>query len=249
MSDHMQHLCLVLLLGAVALTSCNVDENPLPVQNLFFGCYDPDSFGELNPNRADGLPESCAVELLADDFTDSNLDWYVGTQTNSRFTILRGQYNGSTQDVNFWATLPEDSQLDQNQDYEVRLDLRFESTGNNELSNGGLIFGTGYNGIRGEAFAFTIQRSGRFRVERVVDSELQTPIIGYTQTSAISLQSGAVNQLLVRQWAGRFYFFINDELVAESVSIPTNGFRTGARVGSFSNVTFDNFLLQSYVGL
>lgn len=223
-----------LLLIIALLSACNGEENPDPVVNLFFPCYDESTDGPIEENRYDGWPEKCRTLLFSEDFSDNSADWLEDNDSRRRYAVGQGIYSMASKENTNWYYARTYQSLEGVENFQIEVELDFingDPTATSSLTWGG-------EGVLDNLWRFGIARGGLMKISRIVDNSTVSEPVPETTTNAVNPNGG--NLLTVRRVSGIHYFFINQTLVAELDNLPLAGTEVGFNVAANSEIHWDN---------
>lgn len=223
---------IIITLSAILFSACDKEENPGPVSQLLFECYDAKSFGELRPADYDGLPTSCMNTVLDENF-EAQGDWYKRNDSEYRFNVSNGKYDMESKiNSNFYTYYSRLFSGTDNFQIEARLD--FVEWGGND-SNSGLTWG-GAGGLDG-LFYVGITNDGRFKVGHIKNNTAEPELQPLAASPSVLVDQP--NHIMIRVWEQEVFVFINQQLVFRSASVVPYGNELGFKTGAFSKVQVD----------
>lgn len=227
---------LLLLLPFLTLSACVKEENPAAISQLLFECYDPETFGPLEPARYTGFPTDCAFTLRTDDFSGA-IDWFERNDADYKLELSGGKYIMQAKQTGGFYVRDNGNFERPVKNYQFEADVKILSSESGRTS--GLCFG-GLNGFDG-VYQFRISKEGSFEVRHLKNNQFLPDILPPTPSQAIN--STGTNRLTVRNWQGAFYFFINGALVGQLPNLTAYGSELGFFVGPKSQIEVDNYEL------
>lgn len=223
------------------LAACLKEENPDTIRQLLFECYNPKTFGDLRPEAAEGLPESCASILLNDLFDNNNIGWGEGNTVDYHFNITGGTYQVQVKVNGGWYIARQFDQFAGAENYQLDVRLRINDPGDTDPYSSVTWKGEGWQFLN-----FGISNAQNFTIrERLSQSDGFK--IWKAATFSDAIRPGDWNLLSIRKFEGTNYFFINNVLVASLQGLPEFGNDTGFFLPGKSQTSFDDLLMKTWV--
>jgi hypothetical protein len=216
--------------------SCTKEDNPFPVDQLFFQCADDATLMSASPSEYQGLPQACLARVLADDFSRSNEVWLTGNDFDLNMRITGGVYKvTSNRTGSFYLKHRQQSDLQDNFQMEARIRL----TEANPSHNAGLFFGgVGVDGV----YHFSIHGDGRFRIGHVLNSSAVSDLLPLTPVPGWRAQD--FHLLTIRSFRGDLHFFVDGIPVGQLPGLQPYGAERGLRIGPGASLEMDDFVLS-----
>lgn len=191
--------------------------------------------GNWEPTDYFGIPGRDKHNAFFDEFDNNTNSWDMG-QSMLQEEIRGGEF--------FIATLGDRAYtkrraipMNQTGNYEVEVRMRYVR-GENTQSPMGLTFG---RDVRGNEYNFLFTPEGNFRIVEVRNMRA-FDLQGWQASRSLARYS--YNSLMVRKVAERWYFFINEELVAQMPSRELFGTDFGFTVGGNMAIEVDQLRIS-----
>jgi len=183
------------------------------------------------PNRYYGIPEEEKSIAFFDEFEDNHNNWNLYA-LNVRMNIEDDLYceSRTPHPVSKFQSVP----FNQNGNYEIELRMRFVR--GNDFNATGLTFGRDY---KGSAFNFFFVPQGKFKIFMEDRSGRGRGYDLQTSESSPLVSRYATNTMTVRKVNGDWYFFINQELVAQKPAQELFGDQVGFTIGGHMSIEVD----------
>lgn len=185
--------------------------------------------GNWVPDYYFGIPEQDIKPVFFDEFEDNRHRWNL--ESDRLMMDLKGGELVLECPSNNTFCKQRLIQFDQFGNYEIEVSIRFIKGSENSFT--GLSFGRDFSG---NDYNFYFTPTGKFRIYKYERNQY-TNITDWTYNSLLSKH--AHNTLTVRKIGNRWYFFINQEKVAESQAFPLFGRNFGFTVGGNMAVEVD----------
>ncbi len=169
--------------------------------------------------------------LFNEDFTDNKNNWYLGIRENVWFQNLQ---DGTLFFQSFEDVPKEDFMevfIDQNKDFEIELKIRLDKGIQNKFN--GMQWGK--SASDGKQFDFFFNGQGQYTIDKFTGTF--TDFVPVTATKLIN--NYTYNTLTVRKVGGKYYFFLNNQLVHSMPFEPFFGNGIGFQVAERSSVQID----------
>jgi hypothetical protein len=184
-----------------------------------------------SPEDYTAFKQTERLALFSEDFIDNKNNWYLGIKENVWFENLQ---EGTLYFQSFEDVPKEDFKevfIDQNQDFEIELKIRFEKGIPNKFF--GLQWGKSTTETK--QFDFFFNGQGQFTIDKYTGEF--TDFVPVTASKLIN--NYTYNTLTVRKVASNYYFFINQQLVHKMPFEPFFGNAIGFQVAEKSSVQID----------
>lgn len=190
------------------------------------------ALGQSNWDPTDyyGIPEREKSAVFLDEFEDNRNQWNMGSVYLSE-KIENSEYS-CVSHANSVYTKHRPIDLNLASDFEAEIRIRFIKGMSGDLA--GLTFG---RDLRGNGFHLIFNSNLQYKISQTENSR-DYDIQGWQGTSALRRTHG-YNSLMVRQVEGRWYFFVNKELVAQMAAQPLYGTEFGFSLGGHMAVEVD----------
>ncbi|MEM9984527.1 MAG: caspase family protein [Bacteroidota bacterium] len=177
-----------------------------------------------------GVPERDKSVVFLDEFEDNRNQWDLGSLYLSE-RIHNGEFYIASH-ASHTYTKRRPIPMDLASDFEIEAKIRFVKGMSGKQA--GLNFG---RDVRGNEFSVAFNSNLQYRISKSENGR-SYDIMGWQGTSNLR-HKHAYNSLMVRQLRGKWYFFINRELVAEMAAQPLYGDEVGFSLGGHMAIEVD----------
>jgi hypothetical protein len=198
---------------------------------LVLGSYTTQAYRTWNPEDYYGIPARDKQIIFFDEFDDNRYNWDMGA-LYLREKIQDGEFHCETLTTHPY-TKRRTINLKETANYEVEVRIRFVSLKGSKTSMTGLTFG---RDLRGNEYNFFFSSERSVRVSKFDKGRTQQLLpIKYVK----SLSRYSFNTLMVRRVGDKWFFFVNEELIAEMQARPLFGNDFGFTIGGNMEVEVD----------
>ncbi len=185
---------------------------------------------DWNATEYFGVPERDKSVVFLDEFEDNRNQWDLGSLYLSE-RIHNGEFYIASH-ASHTYTKRRPIPMDLASDFEIEARIRFVKGMSGKQA--GLNFG---RDVRGNEFSVAFNSNLQYRISKNENGR-GYDIMGWQGTSSLR-HKHAYNSLMVRQLRGKWYFFINRELVAEMAAQPLYGDEVGFSLGGHMAIEVD----------
>lgn len=230
----------LLLLVCFSLSACLKEENPDPIRQLLFECYDATAFGALQPSVHNGLPETCVSTLAEEKFENNNRNWSETNNQDINFDLTGGIYQLQVKFPGGWYIGRQFEETADAENYQIDVLMRIDDPGDTDPFSSIV-----WKGENWKFLNFGINNAKQFIIrERLSQSD---PFkIWQASTYSEAILPGQWNALSIRKYEGTTYFFINQVLVASLSGLPEYGNVFGFFLPGKSTTAVDDLVFKTW---
>ena len=211
-------------------TSC-YSRLALLVTLLVLGSSTTQAYRTWTPEDYYGIPGRDKQTVFFDEFDDNRNNWDLGSLYLQE-KIQDGEFHCETLTTHPY-TKRRPVSINNSENYEIEVRMRFVSVKGSKMSMTGLTFG---RDLRGNEYNFFFSSEKSIKVSKYDRGRTQELIpMKYVK----NLSRYSFNTLMIRKISDRWYFFVNEEMVAEMNSKPLFGNEFGFTVGGNMRVEVD----------
>ena len=198
---------------------------------LVLGSYTTQAYRTWNPEDYYGIPARDKQVIFFDEFDDNRYNWDMGA-LYLREKIQDGEFHCETLTTHPY-TKRRNINLKGADNYEIEVRIRFVSIKGSKMSMTGLTFG---RDLRGNEYNFFFSSEKSVRISKFDKGRTQELLpIKYVK----NLSRYSFNTLMVRKVGDKWFFFVNEELIAEMDAKPLFGNDFGFTIGGNMEVEVD----------
>ena len=233
----MKNIRVIAYIFMLSTFGCGSETDPVLIEQLFFECYNPNSFGTISPNRIDGIPKTCKRATSVDEFeAASSQNWQVTNASTRSYAITNGKYVLESKNTTSWYVAHANSNkvLADAENYELTASIMLTKSSS---STSVMSFFWGDKQNLEDLYEIAITRDGKYMIRKLVASKFQTPIVNLKTSS--NLKVGQFNTITIRLYLGVSYIFINNALTEVIQTKTLAGKSFGFSVGAMSEAQID----------